>query len=69
MTAAFVRPAEAATYLSISERTLRDWQRRGIIAHHKPCKKVCLYAVADLDRAMRKFRVQSIGDSPSHGGA
>lgn len=61
MTAAYLRKADAAAYLSISPRTLTDWQRRGVIAHHKPCRKVCLFAVADLEKAMSRFRIEAIG--------
>ncbi len=61
VTPAYMRPIEAASYMSVSPRTVRDWMRRGIIPHHKPCRKVCLFAVADLDKAMRRFRVEAIG--------
>ena len=62
MSAAFLRKREAAAYLSIAVRTLSDWQRRGIVPHFKPSRKVCLFAVADLDRAMRRFRIQAVGE-------
>lgn len=62
MNAAYLRPAEAAHYLSVSDRTLRDWIRRGILPHHKPCRKVCLFAVADLEKAMKRFRVEAVGE-------
>ena len=65
MSAAYLRPHDAAAYLSVSERTLRDWTRRGIIAHLKPCRKVCLFAIADLDKAMQRYRVQAVGEQVS----
>ena len=58
---AYLRKAEAAEYLSVSVRTLSTWQKRGLIPHYKPAQKVCLYAIADLDRAMRKYRVDAVG--------
>ena len=60
---AYLRKSDAAAYLSISPRTLTDWQRRGIVPHHKPCRKVCLFAVADLENAMSRFRIEAIGDN------
>ena len=65
MTAAYLRPAEAAAYLSVSPRTLRDWQRQGRIPHYKPARKCCLFAIADLDRAMARFRVAAVGEARS----
>jgi len=56
----YLRKAEAAEYLSVSIRTITEWQKRGLIAFHKPAKKVCIFAVADLDRAMRKYRVEAV---------
>jgi predicted site-specific integrase-resolvase len=58
----YLRKADAAHYLSVSVRTLTDWQRSGLIAHHKPARKVCLYAIADLDRAMCRYRVNAVGE-------
>jgi predicted site-specific integrase-resolvase len=58
----FLRPENAAQFLGISARCLRDWTRRGIVAHVKPCRKVTLYGVADLERAMERFRCQAVGD-------
>ena len=62
MSPAYLRQAQAAAYLSVSQRTLRDWTRRGIIPHVKPCRKVCLFAIADLERAMNRFRIQAVGE-------
>ncbi len=60
MTAAYLRKAEAAKYLSISPRTLTNWQRAGILAYSKPARRVCLFAVSDLEKAMKRFRVESV---------
>lgn len=59
ITPAYLRQEDSAKYLSIGPRTIRDWMKRGILPYHKPCKKVCLFAVADLDRAMKKYRVEA----------
>ncbi len=63
MKPAFLRKKEAAAYLSVSVRTLSDWQRRGVLPHHKPSRKVCLFAVTDLENAMRRFRIQGVGEA------
>jgi excisionase family DNA binding protein len=62
MTAAFLRRKEAAHYLGISERALSEWQRRGVIPFYKPARRVCSFAVADLEKAMQRFRVAAVGE-------
>lgn len=59
---AYIRPDEAAKRCSVSTRTIRDWQRRGIIPFYKPSRKITLFAIADIDKAMNRFRVNSIGE-------
>lgn len=54
---AYLRKAETAKFLSVSVRTVSDWCRRGILPYHKPARKVCLFAVVDLHKAMRRFRI------------
>ncbi len=61
--AAYLRPREAARYIPVSERTLRDWTARGIIPHYKVSHKVVLFRVSDLDRAMTRFRVNAVGEA------
>lgn len=61
---AYLRPDQTAERCSVSERTIRDWQRRGILPYFKPTRKVTLFSVADIDKALRKFRVQAVGDRP-----
>jgi excisionase family DNA binding protein len=60
--AGYLRKAEASQYLSISLRTLTEWTRKGLLPVHKPCRKVVLYAVRDLDAAMNRFRVEAVGE-------
>jgi hypothetical protein len=36
--------------------------QRGLIAYHKPARKCVLFAVADLDKAMTRFRVSAVGE-------
>ncbi len=62
MTSAFLRRKQAAVYLGISERALSEWQRRGIIPFYKPARRVCTFAVADLEKAMRRFKVEAVGE-------
>ena len=49
-------------FSGVTIRPVRDWQRSGILAYSKPCRKVCLFATADLEKAMRRFRVQAVGE-------
>jgi len=60
MTPGFLRKADAAKYLSVSLRTLTNWQRRGVISFHKPCRKVTLFSIVELHRAMDRFKVHAI---------
>lgn len=57
--AGYLRKQGAAKYLSVSTRTITDWMRRGLLPYSKPARKVCLFAVADLEKAIRRFRVES----------
>ena len=61
-TPAYLRPEQAALFLGVSVRCLRDWQRKGVLPYSKPARKVCLFAVADLQRAMQRFRIAAIGE-------
>ena len=58
---AYLRMEAAARYLSISERTLCAWLRRGILPYSKPARKVTLIAVRDLDRMVDRFRAEPAG--------
>lgn len=59
---AFLRTEGIARRYSVSDRTVRDWQSRGILPFFKPSHKVTLFAIADCDRALQRFRVQAIGE-------
>jgi excisionase family DNA binding protein len=52
----FMRPRQAARYLKVCLRTLTNWRRRGYVAHHR-VGRVVVYARADLDTMMKKFRI------------
>ena len=52
----YLRTGEAANYLAVSVRTIRDWTTRRILPAYKPTKRLTLYRVADLDGAMDRFR-------------
>ena len=59
---AYLRPEGLAARCGVSERTIRDWQRRGLIPFYKPSRKITLFAIADVDRALSRFRVQAVGE-------
>lgn len=54
---AFIRQAEAARFLGISPRCLRDWMRKGVLPFYKPARKVCMFSATELEQAMQKYRV------------
>lgn len=57
----YMRSDEAARYLGICQRTLKDWQRRRVIPFIKPSKGCCLFKRTELDAALGRFRVEAAG--------
>ena len=62
--AGYFRPPRAADYLSVSERHLRDMTKRGLLPVIRLGRRCALYCKADLDKAMRKFRIAAVGGGP-----
>lgn len=60
--AVYVRTAGAAKMLNVGQRTIRAWMQRGILPYHRLGKKCVLFAVADLNRAIARFRVAAVGE-------
>ena len=58
----YLRRDAAAKYLGISTRCLSNWQKRRIVAFHKLGRRATLFKRADLDAAVRKFRVTPAGE-------
>jgi len=67
----YLRIKEAAELLGISELTLRNWDKKGILtAHRHPANNYRLYRLADLEIFLekieksrpRKLRVRLIED-------
>jgi len=58
----YLRREEAAKYLNVSLRTLATWQRRRLVPFAKVSHRVCLFKVADLDRAIGRLTVRAVGD-------
>jgi excisionase family DNA binding protein len=52
---------ELCECLGISRRTLGDWMRKKVVPYEKIGGRV-LFDVADVDRALRRFRIKAIGD-------
>ena len=61
----YMRRNAAARYLGVSPRTISDWQRKRLIPFIKPAKKCTIFKRDQLDRAMEKMVVQSVGYEPS----
>lgn len=58
---AYLRPAEAARYLSVSTRTLREWTAKGVLASHRLSHRCVLFSVKDLEKAIGRYRIDEIG--------
>jgi len=58
---AYLRRDEAAAYLSVSPRTISEWQRQRVISYTKPRPKCVLFKRSDLDAAMQRFTVKAVG--------
>jgi len=58
--AAYLRPTEAARYLSVSTRTLREWTAKGVLGCHKLSHRCVLFSVKDLEKAMGRYRVNAV---------
>ena len=57
---AYLRPTEAARYLSVSTRTLREWTAKGVLSCHKLSHRCVLFSVKDLEKAMARYRVNAV---------
>jgi len=53
---AFLRPEQAAAYLSISRRHLAELTSRGLLPVSRIGRKCTLYARADLEQAVNSFK-------------
>jgi hypothetical protein len=58
----YLRKSEAARYLGIAERTLSAWMTRRLVPYVKVSHRVVMFRIADLDRAMERFRVKAVGE-------
>ena len=65
LTGEYMRRAAAAKYLGVSPRTISDWQKKRLIPFIKPARKCTIFKRDELDRAMAKLTVQSVGHEPS----
>ena len=59
--AGYLRPPAAAEYMGLSVRHVRALTRRRVLPVIRLGKRCALYARADLDRALAKFRVSAVG--------
>jgi len=61
-----VGPEEMAAMLGIKRRTLTEWQRRRLIPFERigppRGRSIVLFEPAAVDRALRRWRVRSVGD-------
>ena len=59
----YMRRDAAAKYLGISPRTLSDFQKKKIVPFIKPAHKITLFKRSELDLAMARLTVHSVGES------
>jgi len=59
--AGWTRSAGAAKYCGVSGRTIREWQTRGLISFAKVSHRVCLFKIADLDKALDRLVTKAVG--------
>ena len=57
----YMRRDAAAKYLGISPRTLSDWQKKRLVPFIKPARKCTIFKRSELDLAMARLTVQSVG--------
>ena len=60
---AFLRPTDAAAYLSISRRQLARLTSRRVLPVARLGRKLVLYGRGDLDKAVQRFRQSAIGEA------
>jgi len=59
----YLRPDQAAAAIGVSRRTLSDWQVRRVIPFRRVGRTV-LFAIADIQQALDRFKVAAVGDPP-----
>lgn len=58
----YLRKKVAAQYLGICERTLTSLMKSRAIPYFKMTRGIALFEIADLDRAMQRYRVRPVGE-------
>ena len=61
----FLRPDEAAAAIGVSRRTLSQWQASHVIPFRRVGRTV-LFAVAEIQQALERFKVAAIGKPSPH---
>ena len=55
----YMRRERAAEFCGVSVRTISDWQRTHLVPFCKVSRRVVLFKVADLEKALDRFTVKS----------
>ena len=61
----YLRPREVVDVLSISRRTLSNWQRCRVLSFYR-IGRVVLFKRSDIEAALERFRIAAVGEVPSH---
>jgi excisionase family DNA binding protein len=57
----YMRREAAAEYLGIAPRTLSEWQKRRLVPFVKAGRKCVMFKRDELDKAMSRLTVESVG--------
>jgi excisionase family DNA binding protein len=58
----WMRKDETASHYQVSERTITNWQRQGKIPFYRLGRKLVLFKRSEIDAALARFRVKSVGE-------
>ena len=53
---------EAARHLGVSVRCVQNWRKEGKIPFYRISSRCIRYDLAEIERALRKFRFSAVGE-------
>ena len=58
----FLKPKDVATMFGVTQETLRNWRRQGILPHYR-IHNTIRFSRSDVMECLRKFKKNEIGGS------
>ena len=58
----YMRREDAAKYLGVSVRTIGNMMNRRVIPYYKVSRGIVLFAVDEMDEALKRVRVRAVGE-------